>query len=58
MIDLTESAESGSDSDTMIRRTTKKADDILNFLVSSVVPIYACQGLIQGGGGGGGGGGG
>ena len=39
MIDLTESAESGSDSDSVIRRTTKKADDILNFLVSSVVPI-------------------
>lgn len=42
MIDLTESAESGSDSDSVIRRTTKKADDILNFLVSSVVPICAC----------------
>ena len=46
MIDLTESAESGSDSDTVIRRTTKKADDILNFLVSSVVPICACIALV------------
>ena len=41
MIDLTQSAESGSDSDSVIRTTTKQADD-LNFLVSSVVPICTC----------------